>query len=156
MAAPAPASATSRLIVWVRTVLAVLVGAAVWMVGFLALARILVALWPAYAVPARVWTRTNTYAFTAPMSVANAAFWILAELAAGWVAVTIARRTGAAWILAVLVMGYLCFMHLYYVWHALPWWYNLVVAFSSGPAVLLGGTLGSRSGRTLSAPQQTS
>jgi hypothetical protein len=74
-------------------------------------------------------------------------FWILAEIAAGWLTAVIARRAGAVWVLAALVMGYLCFMHLYYIWHALPWWYNLVVALASGPAVLLGGKLGVPSAR---------
>lgn len=72
------------------------------------------------------------------MSVFNASLWIIAEIGAGWLTAVIARRPQAVWCLAVLVMGYLCFMHLYYVWHELPWLYNLVVACASGPAVLLG------------------
>jgi hypothetical protein len=132
-----------------RAVLGVIVGVVLWMVGFLALARVLVMLWPAYAVPARIWSRTGAYTFTTPMSAFNVSFWILAEIAAGWLTAVIARRAGAVWALAVLVMGYLCFMHLYYAWHELPWWYNLIVAFSSGPAVLLGGRLGRGSDRTL-------
>jgi hypothetical protein len=126
----------------VRSILAILAGAILWMIGFLILARILVLLWPAYALAAQIWTRTRVYTFTSPMSVFNASFWILAEIAAGWLAAVIARRPQAVWSLAVLVMGYLCFMHLYYVWDQLPWWYNLVVALASGPAVLLGGRFG--------------
>jgi len=137
-----------------RAVLAVAAGLILWMIGFLALARVLVSLWPDYAIPARLWTRSGTYAFTTTMSVFNASFWILSEIAAGWLAAVIARRAEAVWTLAVLVMGYLCFMHLYYAWHALPWWYNLIVAFSSGPAVLLGGKLGSHPNRTAAAPRQ--
>ena len=126
----------------VRTILAVLAGAILWMVGFLVVARILAFVWPAYAVAARIWTRTGAYTFTPPMSVFNASFWILAEIAAGWLTAVIARRPQAIWSLAVLVMGYLCFMPLYYAWHEFPWWYNVVVALTSGPAVLLGGKLG--------------
>ena len=128
----------------IRAVLGVIVGGIVWMYGFLLLARVLLMLWPAYAVPARLWVRTGAYTFLPAMSVCNASFWIIAEIAGGWLAAVIARRAAAVWTLAALVMGYLCFMHLYYAWHQLPWWYNLIVAFSSGPAVLLGGRLGAR------------
>jgi hypothetical protein len=132
----------------IRPLLAVLTGAIVWMLGFLVLTQILVLLWPDYGVAARTWTHTNVYTFTPPMSVFNASFWILAEIAAGWLTAVIARRPRAVWTLAVLIMGYLCFVHLYYVWHEFPWWYNLVVALASGPAALLGGKLGARSDPT--------
>jgi hypothetical protein len=125
-----------------RTVVAVIAGAILWMVGFLVLARLLVLIWPAYALEARIWTSTGAYTFTPAMSVCNALLWILAEIAAGWLAAVIARRPQAVWSLAVLVMGYLCFLHLYYLWPVFPWWYNLIVALASGPAVLLGGKLG--------------
>jgi hypothetical protein len=125
-----------------RDFLAVIAGALVWMFGFLVLAQILVLLWPAYAVPARTWTRAGNYTFTAPMSLINASFWILVEMATGWLAAVIARRSRAVWVLAVFVMAYLCFLHLFYAWQRFPWWYNLVVAISSGPAILLGGRLG--------------
>jgi hypothetical protein len=131
-----------------RPLLAVLTGAVVWMFGFLVLAQILVLLWPAYGVAARTWIHANDYTFTLPMAVLNASFWILAEIAAGWLTAVIARRPRAVWILAVLVMGYLCFVHLYSVWEKFPWWYNLVVALASGPAVLLGGKLAARSDPT--------
>jgi hypothetical protein len=55
--------------------------------------------------------------------------------------VAITRRREAGWVLAVLIMAFLCFEHLYYVWDRLPWWYNLIVALDSGAAVLLGGRL---------------
>jgi hypothetical protein len=120
------------------------------MAGFLVLARVLVMLWPAYAAAVRSWTETADNTFTTAMSVYNASFWILAEIAAGWLTAVIARRAGAVWTLAAIVMGYLCFMHLYYVWPKLPWWYNLIIALSSGPAVLLGGRLGGGSAPVMS------
>jgi hypothetical protein len=131
----------------IRNAITVVVGVIVWMVGFLALARVLVLLWPAYAVHARLWTRTGAYDFTPLMSVFNACLWIIAEIIAGWLAAVMARRRGPVWALAVIVMGYLCCEHFYLVWHQLPWWYNFIVALSSGPAVLLGGRLGARSDR---------
>jgi hypothetical protein len=133
----------------VRAVLAVIIGAIVWMAGFLVLARVLAALWPAYASAARIWTQTANSTFTTAMSIFNASFWIIAEIAAGWLAAVIARRAGAVWTLAAIVMAYLCFAHFYWAWHKLPWWYNLIVALSSGPAVLLGGRLSAAPGRTL-------
>jgi hypothetical protein len=125
----------------VRGALGVLGGGAVWMVLFMVLARLLYLVWPDYALHAHEWVSAAVYDFTPLMSLFNATFWILAEVGAGWLAVVIAQRRGAAWVLAALVMAYLCFMHLYYVWDRLPWWYNLLVAVPSGPAVLLGGRL---------------
>jgi hypothetical protein len=128
----------------IRTVLGALVGGVVWMVAFLVLARLLMLTWPDYAVHARAWTTAGVYDFTPSMSVFNILFWIVSEIVAGWLAVVIARRPAAAWVLAVPLMAYMCFMHLYYVWDRIPWWYNLLVALPSGPAVLLGGKLAGR------------
>jgi hypothetical protein len=125
----------------VRGALGVLGGGAVWMVLFLVLARLLYLVWPDYALQAHQWVTAAVYGFTPLMSAFNASFWILAAVGGGWLAVVIAQRSGAALVLAALVMAYLCFMHLYYVWDRLPWWYNLLVAVPSGPAVLLGGRL---------------
>jgi hypothetical protein len=111
------------------------------MVLFLVLARLLYLVWPDYALQAHQWVSAAVYGFTPLMSAFNASFWILAAVGGGWLAVVIAQRSGAALVLAALVMAYLCFMHLYYVWDRLPWWYNLLVALPSGPAVLLGGRL---------------
>jgi hypothetical protein len=111
------------------------------MVGFFTLARLLFLVWPAYAAHAQTWTATGAYSFDAPMSAFNASFWLLAEICAGWVAVAIARRREAAWILAAVLMAYMSFVHLYYAWDNFPWWYNVAVALPSGAAVLLGGKL---------------
>jgi hypothetical protein len=134
-----------------RSFLGVVGGVIIWMFGFLVLARILVMLWPDYATQARIWSGTGQYTFTTAMSAFNVSMWALVEIAAGWIAMSISRRTNAVRVLAGLVMLYLCVMHLYVVWNKLPMWYNLIVALSSGPAVLLGGRLGlqrSREART--------
>ena len=125
----------------VRGVFGVLIGGVLWMTAFLVLARLLILVWPDYGVHAHTWMTAQIYDFTAPMSGFNIAFWILSEAAAGWLAVVVAGRRPAGYVLAAGVMAYMCFMHLYYVWNSLPWWYNLLVAIPSGPAVLLGGKL---------------
>ena len=111
------------------------------MVIFLVLAQLLAMAWPDYASHARQWTSAGVYGFTAVMSGLNILFWILSEMAAGFLAIVLARRREAAWVLAALLMAYMCFMHLYAIWDRLPWWYNLLVALPSGPAVLLGSRL---------------
>lgn len=143
----APYSLQYRPMSIVRGVFGVLLGGILWMMAFLVLARLLMVIWPDYAVHAHTWMTAQIYDFTAPMSVFNIAFWILSEVAAGWLAVVIAGRRQAGWILAALVMAYMCYMHLYSVWNSLPWWYNLLVALASGPAVLLGGKLAESFGR---------
>jgi hypothetical protein len=79
------------------------------------------------------------------MAVFNVIFWILAEIAGGWVAVAIARRREAVWVLAAIVGGYLLYEHLYAEWANIPAWYNLAVAITGIPAILLGGQLAGRS-----------
>ena len=125
----------------VRGVLGVVVGAVVWMVGFLALATVLAHLWPDYAIHGRQWTRQGVFTFTPPMACCNLVFWVLAEIGAGWVTGKIAKRREAVWVLAGLVGIYLAVLHLVLYWPHFPWWYNLGVVIPAVPAVLLGGKL---------------
>jgi hypothetical protein len=125
----------------VRGVLGVVVGAVVWMLGFLALAIVLAQLWPDYAIHARQWTRQDVFTFTPTMACCNLAFWALAEIGAGCVAGKIAKRRESVWVLAGLVGIYLAVLHLILYWPRFPWWYNLGVVIPAVPAVLLGGKL---------------
>jgi len=135
----------------VRNALGVIVGAVLWFPVFFTLAWLLTLVWPAYAVDARAWMESQTFSFAPAMAVCNVVFWIASEVAVGGVAVLVARRREAAWVLAALVMGYLCYVHLYAAWSNMPWWYNLLVALPSGPAVVLGGRLAARFARAPSA-----
>jgi hypothetical protein len=124
-----------------RGILGVVVGGVAWWMAFFGIARLLYSFWPAYATTARAFMFTGVVGFTTPMYACNALFWVLAEIAAGWIAVVIARRRESAWVLAALLMTFLCFMHLYLEWDRFAGWYNVAVALPSGPAVLLGGWL---------------
>jgi hypothetical protein len=128
-----------------RAVLGVVAGWVVWFVGFLALAILLAAVWPEYRVHGRAWMNDHVFDFPTGMAVCNVIFWILAEIAGGSVAMAVARRGAAVWVLAAIVGGYLLYEHLYAEWANIPVWYNLVVALSAIPAVLLGGKLADRS-----------
>jgi hypothetical protein len=127
-----------------RSALGVVIGGIVWMAAFTLLAVALAGVWPEYRVHGHAWNTEHVYGFPPLMSVCNALLWISAEIAAGAAAVLIARRREALWILAALIGLYLAFMHLYYEWANLPWWYNLAVAIPAVPAVLLGGRLARR------------
>jgi len=131
----------------VRSVLGVVVGFVVWFAGFMVLAILLAQLWPEYRVHGQTWLNQHVFDFPNEMGAFNVLFWILAEVAAGWVALLIARRREALWVLAALVGGYLAYEHLYVEWTNIPAWYNLAVAISAVPAVLLGGTLAARFAR---------
>lgn len=124
-----------------RRVLGVVVGAVLWMVVFFALATVLMHLWPDYAVHGRQWTKENVFTFTPAMACCNLVFWVLAEIAAGWVTGKIAMRREAVWVLAGLLGIYLAGLHLVLYWPRFPWWYNLGVVLPAVPAVLLGGRL---------------
>ena len=136
----------------VRGVLGVVVGWIVWFVGFLGLAILLAAIWPEYRVHGQAWMNDHVYDFPNHMAVFNVLFWIVAEIAAGFVALSIARHREAVWVLAAIVGGYLAFEHLYAEWANIPAWYNLAVAISGIPAVLVGGRLAGRNARAEHAP----
>ena len=131
----------------VRAVLGVVVGWIVWLAGFMALAILLAAVWPEYGVHGSAWLNDHVFDFPNNMAVLNVLFWIVAEITAGYVAMLIARRREALWVLAAIVGGYLAYEHLYVEWSNIPAWYNLVVAISGAPAVLLGGKLAGRHAR---------
>jgi hypothetical protein len=131
----------------VRGVLGIAVGAIAWMVAFFSIARLLLLVWPAYAVHAETWMSEQIYEFTAPESGFNVLFWLLAEIFAGWLTVVIAKRRETSWILAALIGLFMAFNHLYYEWESFPWWYNLAVAIPAAPAVLLGGHFAGRFAR---------
>jgi len=125
----------------VRGVLGVIVGAVVWMFGFVGLGIALAAVWPDYAAHGSVWFQQHVYEFTTGMSAVNASFWVLAEIVAGALAVLIAARRQAGWVLAAVIGLYLAYEHLYVEWTNLPWAYNLAVAIPAVPAVLFGAWL---------------
>ena len=133
----------------VRSVLGVVAGAIVWMVGFYALAIVLAKLWPDYAIHGRQWMREGVFTFTAPMAFCNLVLWVLAEIGAGWVAGKIAKRHGAVWVLAGLLGIYLAVLHLVLYWPRFPWWYNLGVVIPAVPAVLFGAKLANSSRLTV-------
>ncbi len=129
-----------------RSVLAVVLGALVWMIVFYALAFGLAALWPQYGVHGQRFFEEGVFTFTASMAVLNLVFWFVGEAAAGFVAMKIARRAAAVWALAALLAGYLALMHIALYWDRFPWWYNLAVVIPAVPAVLLGAALARRGG----------
>jgi len=133
----------------VRSVLGVVTGAVMWMVGFYALAVVLAKLWPDYAIHGRQWMRGGVFTFTAPMAFCNLVLWVLAEIGAGWVAGKIAKRHGAVWVLAGLLGIYLAVLHLVLYWPRFPWWYNLGVVIPAVPAVLFGAKLANSSRLTV-------
>jgi uncharacterized membrane protein YeaQ/YmgE (transglycosylase-associated protein family) len=127
-----------------RGVLGILGGLVAWQVGFFILAWILARLWPDYAVAGRNYFTTGAYSFAVAMAVCNIVFWIVTEIAAGWIATRIAKRREAGWVLAAMLLVYMCAIHLYFYWATFPWWYNISVVVTVAPAVLLGGTLAER------------
>jgi len=125
----------------VRSVLSVVVGIVVWMLGFWILATLLAHLWPEYAIHGRQWMKEGVFTFTPPMACCNLVIWVLAEIGAGWAAGKIPRRREAVWVLAALIGVYLVAVHLLLYWPRFPWWYNLAVVMPAVPAVLLGARL---------------
>jgi hypothetical protein len=131
----------------VRGIIGVVVGAIVWMAAFMALAFGLGALWHGYALHGRDWFRDGVFTFTPLMACLNLLFWALAAVIAGWVAMKVARREPAVWVLAAILVLFLASQHLVLYWSRFPWWYNLGVVIPCGLAVLWGGRLAEESAR---------
>jgi len=125
----------------VRSVVGVVVGAVVWMIGFYTLAALLAMLWPDFAQHGRRFMTDGVFTFTTAMAVCNLVFWVLAEIFAGWLAMKTARRREAIRVLAGLIGLYLAAMHIALYWPRFPWWYNLLVVIPAVPAVLFGAKL---------------
>ena len=125
----------------VRSLLGVVLGAVMWTVGFWILAILLAQFWPDYAIHGQQWMKDGVFTFTPPMACSNLLLWVLADIAAGWVAGSIAKRREAVWVLAGLLGLYLAVVHLVLGWPRFPWWYNLGVVIPAVPAVLLGAKL---------------
>ena len=123
----------------VRSGLGILVGAIVWMAAFYALTILMAASWPDYGIHGSEYINEGRFTFTPLMACFNLLCWVLAEIGAGWVAMKIAKRREAVWVLAGLLGVYLAAMHLVLYWPRFPWWYNLGVVIPAIPAVLLGG-----------------
>src|SRR5215467_2558625 len=104
----------------VRGVLGVVVGGVVWFAGFMALAILLAAVWPEYRVHGRAWLNDHVFDFPTHMAAFNVLFWVIAEIAAGWAAMLIARRREALWVLAAYIGCYLAYEHLYAEWANIP------------------------------------
>lgn len=134
----------------IRAALGFVIGAVVWFPAFFIIARAFFFVSPDYAVHARTWLSDGVFEFTAPQAAANIVFWVLSEVFAGWLAAVVARRPEAAWALAAVVLLYLGTLHLALYWPMFPWWYNVGVVLTSAPAVLFGGRLASRFGRSAS------
>ena len=124
-----------------RGILGIVAGAIAWMAVFYALVILLSLSWPEYGLQGRTWITRGVFTFTPSMACFNLLFWALAEIGAGWVAMKVARRPEAVWILASLLGLYLAALHIALYWPRFPWWYNLGVVIPAVPAVLLGGKL---------------
>ena len=128
-------------IMW-RSAVGIIVGGIAWMFVFTALAMALALVWPAYTDHGRTWFEQGLFTFTPLMALCNLLLWVLAALAAGTLAIRIARRPGPVWLMAVLMWGYAVAMHIVLYWPRFPWWYNLGVVIPLIPAVWLGSRWG--------------
>jgi hypothetical protein len=124
-----------------RNVLSVFVGAIAWMAAFYAFMFATAAAWPDFQVHGRAWTQQGVFSFTPLMACFNLIYWLLAAIAAGFVAKKIATHREAVWVLAGLIVLYLASLHFMLMWSTFPWWYNLGVVVPAAPAILVGAKL---------------
>jgi hypothetical protein len=127
-----------------RAVAGVIAGAVTWLAGFFAQMIVMAAIWRDVVEPGRIWANEGRFTFTTSMACFMLLFWALSATAAGWVAMKIAKRREAVWVLSGLI-GLLAFtLHIALGWEVMPAWYNLGVVIPIVPAFLLGGKLADR------------
>ena len=118
---------------FVKNVLGVVAGLAVWIVVVAVAGAIMRSSWPAYSRVAEAMT------FTLPMMIARLSIGALATLAAGWVTTAIAPRP--MWmrvIPGVVLLAAFIPQHLS-LWNTFPVWYHLAFLSSLVPLTYLGG-----------------
>ncbi len=126
----------------VRFLLAVVVGCVVWAVASPLLLFLEARAWPDLAVAAQAYFETGSYiAFTTPMLVSFQVMWLIVNAAAGFVTQLVGKRRSAVSTVAIVLVAYFAYNHLWALWDALPTWYNVIVVLLVVPLVLAGGAL---------------
>ena len=130
-----------------RSVLAVIVGLVIWVVVVSLLNRGLRIGLTGYAAA------EPTMTFTFGMKMARLIIGALSSLAAGAVAVTMARaKTTVPWVLGGIMLVAFIPEHIR-LWNRFPVWYHLVFLVTLVPLVALGGALTHRRPRQVSAQE---
>jgi hypothetical protein len=125
-----------------RSIVAGIVGLALWVFLFYALGIGVGLVWTGYREAARVMFQERSFLlFTVPMLFANLLVFFLSGYTAGQVSTVIARHRGAALVLSVLLLIYAVTEHYWLLWDSLPSWYNLIVPIVIAGSVWLGGRL---------------
>ncbi len=118
-----------------RTVLAVIVGLATWMLIATLLNIGLRHVLPGYAAA------EPTLAFTLLMKIARLSLAVIASLAAGAITRPIAPASKRApWILGFVILAFFLPVHIQ-IWSRLPIWYHLFFLITLAPLVALGAQL---------------
>ena len=129
----------------IRSVVAVVVGGLVWAAVSALLLFLEAQVWPAMAEGARLYAETGSYAgFDTPMLVSFQVMWLITNAFAGLMAGLIANRRTEVSVLAILLVAYFAYNHLWALWDDFPVWYNVLVVLVVVPAVLFGGVLAGR------------
>jgi hypothetical protein len=125
-----------------RSVVAVVVGGLVWAAVSALLLYLEARAWPAMAEGARAYAETGSYAgFDTPMLVSFQVMWLITNAFSGFITGLIARRGAEVAVLAIVLVAYFAYNHLWALWDDLPVWYNVVVVLLVVPLVLVGGRL---------------
>ena len=122
-----------------RSILAVVAGYVAWVVAFWVPIILMTLVWPSLREAGRISIAQGRYdVFDTTMLVVFQLTWPVANGAAGLVTRLISKRQMEVWCLAMLLLAYFAYNHLWALWDQLPVWYNLLVVVLVVPMVLIG------------------
>jgi hypothetical protein len=121
-----------------RIIVSVVVGFLVWLGMNVGGGYLFALSWPDYAAA------DPTMSFTVPMLLARIVLGLVATLAAGWIAATMARgRNTAALALGIVLVLFFIPVHAV-LWDKFPLWYHLFFLVTLLPLSIVGGRIASR------------
>jgi hypothetical protein len=125
-----------------RSIVSIILGAAVWWFLCFAVGIAWGLVWPRYREAMRFMSEDGDLShFTLPMLLVNDFVFIVAGLAVGWLVTRISGNRIAALILALLYLIYMTVNHYFVLWDELPAWYNLLVPIVVSGAIITGSRL---------------
>ena len=126
----------------IRSIVAVVAGCIVWSVAFPLLAFLEARFWPELAKAGRAYFEMDTYlVFSTAMLASFQVLWPITNAAAGLVTGLIGKQRTEVSVLAIILVLYFAYNHLWALWDDLPIWYNVLVVLLVVPMVLAGGAI---------------
>ena len=126
----------------IRSIAGIVLGIVLWWALFLVLSYAIVVMWPgSESYQQALFERGDYSVIPTGALVVLLVMFVVIGLVSGWVAAAISRNEVHAWIVAIPILLFAAFQHLYKLWGNLPDWYNIAVVLLIWPFIILGARL---------------